>query len=265
MLGHDFNSWGVETHRGWIPPLRRHAACSRLAGRRRRARAGGKESPFTVKEVGSKPDGGWPLVIAMHGGGGVPKKFNDSQWRHMQIYYKDHPEVGGYLYCALRAPTDEWNGFYTDYFYPVLEKLIRQFVVCDDVNPDRVIAIGYSHGGYGAFAIGPKMPHRFAAVHASASAPTGGQTAPDGLHSLRFSFMVGGKDTAYGRRERCEQFAQQLQAGRGGGVSRAQCTCTCPCACACAHARARCSCACAHAQDVEVVALVVMVVAILAR
>ena len=23
MLGHDFNSWGVETHRGWIPPLRR--------------------------------------------------------------------------------------------------------------------------------------------------------------------------------------------------------------------------------------------------
>lgn len=178
----------------------------------RRARAGGKESPFTVKEVGSKPDGGWPLVIAMHGGGGVPKKFNDSQWRHMQIYYKDHPEVGGYLYCALRAPTDEWNGFYTDYFYPVLEKLIRQFVVCDDVNPDRVIAIGYSHGGYGAFAIGPKMPHRFAAVHASASAPTGGQTAPDGLHSLRFSFMVGGKDTAYGRRERCEQFAQQLQA-----------------------------------------------------
>ena len=23
MLGHDFKSWGVETHRGWIPPLRR--------------------------------------------------------------------------------------------------------------------------------------------------------------------------------------------------------------------------------------------------
>ena len=23
MLGHDFNSWGVETHRGSIPPLRR--------------------------------------------------------------------------------------------------------------------------------------------------------------------------------------------------------------------------------------------------
>ncbi|MEC7583846.1 MAG: transglutaminase domain-containing protein [Planctomycetota bacterium] len=174
------------------------------------ARAGGKESPYTVKEVGEKPDGGWPLVIAMHGGGGVPKKFNDSQWRHMQIYYKDKPEVGGYLYVALRAPTDEWNGFYTDYFYPVIEKLIRQFVACGDVDPDRVIAIGYSHGGYGAFAVGPKLPHRFAAVHSSAAAPTSGQSSPVGLHSLDFSWMVGGKDNAYGRRERCESFAKEV-------------------------------------------------------
>lgn len=177
-----------------------------------RVRAGGNESPFTVKQVGSKPVGGWPLVIAMHGGGGVAKKVNDSQWRHMQVYYKDHPEAGGYLYCALRAPTDDWNGFYTDYFYPVIEKLIRQFVVCSEVDPDRVIAIGYSHGGYGAFAVGPKMPDRFAAVHASAAAPTAGQSVADGLHSLKFSFMVGGEDTAHGRRERCEQFEAQLKA-----------------------------------------------------
>jgi len=174
------------------------------------ARAGGKASPFTVKQVGAKPAGGWPLVIAMHGGGNAPKAVNDQQWQHMQIYYKDHPQAGGYLYCALRAPTDEWNGFYTDYFYPVLERLIRQFVVCQDVNPDRVIAIGYSHGGYGAFAIGPKLPHRFAAVHASASAPTDGECSPVGLHTLPFSFMVGGRDLAYGRCERCEKFDELL-------------------------------------------------------
>src|SRR5204862_6888656 len=120
-----------------------------------RVRAGDKESAYVSKQVGQRPAGGWPLVIAMHGGGGAPKAVNDQQWRHMQIYYEDHPEAGGYLYCALRAPTDEWNGFYTDYFYPPLERLIRQFVVCGDVDPDRVIAIGYSHGGYGAFALGP--------------------------------------------------------------------------------------------------------------
>lgn len=173
-------------------------------------RAGDKQSEFTVKQVGEKPAGGWPLVIAMHGGGNAPKAVNDSQWRHMQIYYKDHPEAGGYLYCALRAPTDEWNGFYTDYFYPLLERLIRQFVVCDGVDSNRVVAIGYSHGGYGAFAIGPKLPHRFAAVHASAAAPTDGETSPTGLHALPFSFMVGGKDTAYGRRDRCCAFDELL-------------------------------------------------------
>ena len=175
-----------------------------------RVRAGDKESAYVCKPVGDKPAGGWPLVIAMHGGGGAPKEVNDSQWRHMQIYYKDHPEAGGYLYCALRAPTDEWNGFYTDYFYPLLERLIRQFIVCGEVDPDRVIAIGYSHGGYGAFALGPKLPHRFAAVHSSAAAPSDGESSPVGLHTLKFSFMVGGRDTAYGRRERCEKFAAAL-------------------------------------------------------
>lgn len=179
-----------------------------------RVRAGGKESPYTKKIVGEKPANGWGLVIAMHGGGGVPKEFNDSQWRHMQIYYKDHAEAGGYVYCALRAPTDEWNGFYTDYFYPVLEQLIAQMVVCADVDPDKVIAIGYSHGGYGAFAVGPKMPHRFSAVHASAAAPSDGQTVATGLHTLAFSFMVGGKDTMYGRRDRCVAFGATLDALR---------------------------------------------------
>ncbi|MBL8733637.1 MAG: hypothetical protein JNN13_14800 [Planctomycetes bacterium] len=176
-------------------------------------RAGDKQSPFTVKQVGDQPGSGrGPLVIAMHGGGNAPKQLNDSQWQHMQIYYRDHPEAGGYLYCALRAPTDEWNGFYTDYFYPLLEQLIRLFVVCGDVDPDRVITIGYSHGGYGAFAIGPKLPHRFAAVHGSAAAPTDGETVATGLHTLPFSFMVGGKDTAYGRAERCQKFAAELEA-----------------------------------------------------
>ena len=179
-----------------------------------RVRAGGKESPYTKKNVGEKPGNGWGLVIAMHGGGGVPKEFNDSQWRHMQIYYKDHPEAGGYVYCALRAPTDEWNGFYTDYFYPVLEQLIAQMVVCADVDPDKVVAIGYSHGGYGAFAVGPKLPHRFSAAHASASAPSDGQTVATGLHTLPFTFMVGGKDTMYGRRDRCVAFGATLDALR---------------------------------------------------
>lgn len=169
------------------------------------------ESPYVVKKVGKKPEGGWPLVIAMHGGGGVPKAVNDSQWKHMQIYYKDHPGDAGYLYVALRAPNDVWNGFYDTYVPPLVVNLIKQFTQFGEVDPDKVFLMGYSHGGYGAFYIGPKIPDRFAAVHASASAPTDGTISARSLRNTRFTFMIGEKDTAYGRAERCQKFNKEIE------------------------------------------------------
>src|SRR6202012_4273129 len=60
-------------------------------------------SPYVIHTVGPRPPNGWALFIAMHGGGGVPQEVNDSQWEQMKHYYRDHPEVGGYIYLALRA------------------------------------------------------------------------------------------------------------------------------------------------------------------
>jgi transglutaminase-like putative cysteine protease/predicted esterase len=181
--------------------------------RANRVRHGGHESPYTIKTVGERPANGWPLVIAMHGGGGTTQEFNDSQWRHMQIYYKEQLDLpGGYKYLALRAPNNTWNGFYDNYVYPLIEKLINQHLLFGDVDPDKIYAIGYSHGGYGAFAIGPKIPDRFAAVHSSAAAPTDGETSAVGLHTLRFTYMIGSEDKAYGRADRCQAFAEQYRA-----------------------------------------------------
>jgi hypothetical protein len=119
--------------------------------------------------------------------------------------------VTGYKYLALRAPNDTWNGFYDDYVPPLVVNLIRQFLLFGDVDPDKVYLIGYSHGGYGAFFIGPKVPDRFAAVHSSAAAPTDGTISAVCLRNTRFTFMVGDKDNAYGRRERCEKFAEIIR------------------------------------------------------
>ncbi|MBK8980240.1 MAG: hypothetical protein IPM29_30430 [Planctomycetes bacterium] len=182
--------------------------------RRGRVRTADREARYTVQNVGEPGPAGFGLVIAMHGGGGVPTRVNDQQWQVMRSYYRPHPEVGGYRYVALRAPNDEWNGFYDDAIAPLVAELIRQFVTFGDVDPDRVCAIGYSHGGYGAFALGPKIPDRFAAVHASAAAPTPGESPALNLRNLRFSFMVGSRDTAYGRFERCTAFAGELDALR---------------------------------------------------
>ncbi len=176
--------------------------------------SGNHVSPYTVKTVGIRPPNGWALFIAMHGGGGVPQEFNDRQWKHMQIYYRDHPEAGGYIYVALRAPDNTWNGFYTGYTYPLIQNLLRQFMLFGDVDPGKKFIMGYSHGGYGAFAIGPKMPDHFAAIHASAAAPADG-AVPLTLRNTVFTTMVGAKDTMYGRYRRILKFENDVKQLRG--------------------------------------------------
>ncbi|HWW03096.1 MAG TPA: transglutaminase domain-containing protein [Candidatus Acidoferrum sp.] len=178
-------------------------------------KAGNYQSPYTVKTIGQRPAGGWALFIAMHGGGGAPKEVNDSQWKRMQGYYKDHPEAGGYIYLALRAPNDEWNGFYADYVYPLIDVLICQFRLFGDIDPDKVFIMGYSHGGYGAYAIGPKMPDRFASIHASAAAATDGETTAKTLRTTPFTVMVGERDTMYGRYPRNLKFQEEIEKLRG--------------------------------------------------
>ena len=179
-------------------------------------RSGDYLSPYIVKTVGTRPPGGWGLVIAMHGGGGAPKELNDSQWHGMATYYNDHPEAGGYKYLALRAPNDTWNGFYDDYVYPLVTRLINEYLVLGDVNPDRIYLIGYSHGGYGAFAIGPKMPDHFASIHASAGAGTDGESAVENLRDVPFSVWVGEFDTMYGRLDRTKALTTKLAGMREG-------------------------------------------------
>lgn len=166
-----------------------------------------RTSPYKWRFVGEKPKDGWGLVIAMHGGGGAPKEVNDGEWNHMfDAYYKDHPEAGGYVYLALRAPNDEWNGFYDDSIVPLVERLILQFVKYAEVDPNHVYACGASHGGYGTFVIGTKAPYRFAALHPAAGAGTDGETAGENLRNVHFTWAVGENDTAYGRIDRDRAF-----------------------------------------------------------
>ena len=104
---------------------------------------GDRTSPYLWRHVGEKPAGGWELVIAMHGGGNAPKEVNDGEWKYMfSTYYKEHPEAGGYVYLALRAPNDTWNGFYDDAICPLIEKLIREFVIFGRCEPGQSLHDG---------------------------------------------------------------------------------------------------------------------------
>jgi len=174
-----------------------------------------RTAQFKFRIVGTPNGKPMPLVFALHGGGSGPPSLNNSQWDGMfNGYYRDKPESGPYIYCALRAPNDEWNGFYDDSIAQLIERLIFAFSLFGNADVNRVSITGASHGGYGAFVIAPKIPFRFASANASASAPTDGETEGINLRNLHFTWMIGGKDNAFGRPERCEKFADSVKEWR---------------------------------------------------
>ena len=60
---------------------------------------------YVLYIVGDKPENGYPLYIAMHGGGsGDTPFFNDSQWAAMEDYYRDELQCG--VYVAVRGVRD---------------------------------------------------------------------------------------------------------------------------------------------------------------
>ena len=79
------------------------------------------EMPYWFKDFGQKPDKGWPLVIVLHGGGS-DKSSNDDQYEAMKTRYQPGIAARNLRYAALRAPNDEYDGFYTGYFYALYHR-----------------------------------------------------------------------------------------------------------------------------------------------
>ena len=108
------------------------------------------EMPFFYKTFGEKPANGRSLWISLHGGGGVPKQVNDSQWeRHKKLYTVEEG-----IYLAPRAPTNTWNLWHQAHIDRLFGRLIEDLIVLEEVNPDRVYLLGYSAGGDGVYQLG---------------------------------------------------------------------------------------------------------------
>lgn len=73
---------------------------------------------YTVSVIGEPEENGYPVYIALHGGGGAPRELNDSQWEHMQIYYRDSVKCG--ICVAPRGVRDTWNTHFNDESYFLL-------------------------------------------------------------------------------------------------------------------------------------------------
>ncbi|MCP4571527.1 MAG: polyhydroxyalkanoate depolymerase [bacterium] len=160
--------------------------------------------PFHYSVHGVKPEGGRSLYISMHGGGGAPAEVNDQQWENQQTLYTIEEGV----YLAPRAPTDTWNLWHQAHVDVLLDRLIRDLVVFEDVDPDRVYITGYSAGGDGVFQLAPRLADRLAAAAMMAGHPN--ETKPDGLRNLPFALHMGGEDDAYDRNRVAREWETML-------------------------------------------------------
>ena len=162
---------------------------------------------YTVEVFGEMPDAGYPLYIAMHGGGADDTPdFNDSQWEAMQNYYTDHLDCG--VYVAVRGVRDTWDTHFNPESYPLYDRLIEYMILTEYVDPNRVYLTGFSAGGDGAYAIGGRMSDRFAAVNMSSGHPNG--ISMENFYNLPIELQAGEYDTDFDRNIITAQYGQLL-------------------------------------------------------
>ncbi len=151
---------------------------------------------FTVQVFGDTPEDGYPLYIALHGGGyDDTGDFNDSQWEDMQVYYTGYLDCG--IYVAARGVRDTWDTHFNPESYPLYDRLIEYMILNAYVNPNRVYLTGFSAGGDGVYAIGARMADRFAAVNMSSGHPNG--ISMVNYYHLPIQLQAGEYDADYDR------------------------------------------------------------------
>lgn len=145
--------------------------------------------------IGEQDDNGYPLYIALHGGGEEDAEVNDDQWEQMKEYYADSVDHG--VYVAARGIRDTWNTHFNDESYAFYDRIIEDAMAFYGVDPNRVYLLGFSAGGDGVYAISPRMADRFAAVNMSSGHPNG--VSMLNMSNLPIILQVGEEDTLYDR------------------------------------------------------------------
>ena len=168
---------------------------------------GDAEMKYTVSVIGEPEENGYPVYIALHGGGGAPRELNDSQWEHMQIYYRDSVKCG--IYVAPRGVRDTWNTHFNDESYFLYERLIENLSIYENIDTNRVYLMGYSAGGDGVYQISPRLADRFAAVNMSAGHPNG--VSLTNLYNTPISLQCGENDTNFNRHRETARSAGRLK------------------------------------------------------
>lgn len=162
---------------------------------------------YGMSVLGEPEENGYPLYIALHGGGhSDTPDMNDSQWEHMKVYYRDGVKNG--IYVACRGVRDTWNAHANPESYPLYDELISNMLLFKNVDPNRVYIMGFSCGGDGVYMITPFMSDRFAAANMSAGCPNGVRLK--NLRNMAFIIQAGERDYFFRRNELIAEYDEYL-------------------------------------------------------
>ena len=150
--------------------------------------------PYYYGLKGEKPTDGYPLFLYLHGSG--PKEAEWATGLKLAQYFDDAPSVyfvpqipneGGYYRWYQRSKQYAWN------------RLLRQAMLKDYINPNRLYVFGISEGGYGS----QRLASFYADYWAAAGPMAGGEplkNAPvENCGNLGFSFLTGALDKGFYR------------------------------------------------------------------
>jgi predicted esterase len=176
----------------------------------------GNTMRFTVDKKGIKPTAGYPVFIALHGGGSSSDALdNDDDWYNVQGLWGRDVDPG--IYIAVRGISNTWDLHFRPDSYPMYDRLIENMIACEDADPNAIYLMGFSAGGDGVYQITPRMGDRFGATNMMAGHPNGVNV--DNYRNVPFLVQVGEEDREYNRNLEAARYNELLNSkasSRGG-------------------------------------------------
>ena len=159
------------------------------------------------KVYGNAGPSGFCLFICLHGGGQGAAQMNDDQWRNI-IPFENGAFKSGTIAVAPRGITNTWNLHFVQEAYPAITRLVENYIIFNNVDPNKVYLMGFSAGGDGTYALSERIPYLFAACSPQAGHPNGISTI--NLCNLPTYLAAGEKDTAFKRNQICVEYYRKI-------------------------------------------------------
>jgi pimeloyl-ACP methyl ester carboxylesterase len=162
---------------------------------------------FYDKVYGNAGPSGYCLFVCLHGGGQGAPQMNDDQWRNI-IPFENNGFKQGTIAVAPRGITNTWNLHFVSEAFPAITRLVENYIIFRNVDPNKVYLMGFSAGGDGTYSLSERIPYLFAACSPQAGHPNGINTV--NLCNLPTYLAAGEKDTAFKRNQICVDYYRKI-------------------------------------------------------